>query len=87
MAEIVYALCAVMSTVCATLLLRGYLRSRSRLLLWASLAFGFYAANSLFLFVDMSIFPEVDSGGPFWRNVLGAVSGSLLLFGLIWEIE
>lgn len=87
MPEIVYGLCAAMSLVCATLLLRGFLRTRSRLLLWASLSFGFYALNSMFLYVDMAIFPNIDSSGPFWRNLLGAISGSLLVFGLIWEIE
>lgn len=87
MPEVVYGLCAAMSLVCATLLWRGYRRTKSRLLLWASLSFGFYALNSTFLFVDMAVFPDIDSAGPFWRNILGAISGSLLIFGLIWEIE
>ena len=34
MATLVYALCALTSLACAVLLLRGYLSSRARLLLW-----------------------------------------------------
>lgn len=87
MAEIVFLLCSILSLACAGLLLRGYRANRTQLLLWSSLSFGVLALNSIFLFVDMMIFPNIDLGGPFWRNLLGAVSGSLLLFGLIWEIQ
>lgn len=87
MAEAVYAICAFTSLICAGLLFRGFLKSHSRLLLWTALAFSFYALNCIFLFVDMALFPEVDANGPFWRNMLGAFSGGLLLFGLIWEVS
>lgn len=39
MAEIVYALRALTSVLCAILLLRGYRISETRLLFWASLCF------------------------------------------------
>ncbi len=86
MAEIVFALSAVMSAVCTILLLRGYSQGRSALLLWAGLAFVFMTANNVVLFVDMIVLPTTDIGGAFWRNMLAAISGSLLLFGLIWEV-
>jgi hypothetical protein len=74
-----------MSIACAVLLLRGYRKSRSRLLLWSSLAFGAFAVNNLLLFVDTVVLPDIDFHGWMWRNLLGAIAGSLLLFGFIWD--
>ena len=39
MAEAIYALCALASSTCALLLVRGYLRTRLRLTLLACLCF------------------------------------------------
>ncbi len=86
MAEFVYLLCAVASVLSATMLFRGYLSARSQLLLWSSLCFGFLAANNVMLFVDLVLLPNMDFGGIVWRNGLGAIAGSLLLFGLVWEL-
>jgi hypothetical protein len=85
MAELVYMLCALASLSCAIILWRGFLRTRTRLLLWCSLCFAVFAANCIFLFIDLGLFPLTDLQGPFWRNLLGAAAGSLMLFGLIWE--
>ena len=83
MAEIVYALCALTSIVCAALLLRAYLRSRAKLLLWSSLCFAGLAANNVLLFVDLVLVPDVDLS--IWRS-LPAIAGLLvLLYGLIWD--
>lgn len=86
MAESVYVLCALMSFACAFLLLRAHSVSGSRLLLWSGLCFGFLALNNIVLVVDLVILPEIDFQGSIWRNGIGAVAGSLLLFGLIWEL-
>ena len=85
-ADVVYCLCALMSILCGWLLLRRYTQSRSRLLLWSGLAFLGLSVDNLLLFVDTIVLPNVDFSGEFWRNTVGAVSGSLLLFGLIWEV-
>ena len=85
MSEVVYALCALMSVSCAVFLFRGYRSNRTRLLLWSSLAFAFLALNNLVLFFDLVIFPDVDFGGGIVRSLTGAIGGSLLLFGFIWE--
>ncbi len=85
MAELVYALCALTSLACAALLSRGYLRSRSRLLLWSSLCFVGLMLNNVLLFVDLVIIPDVSLA--LWRN-LAALAGLLvLLYGLIWDVE
>ena len=83
MATAVYVLCALTSVVCAWLLWRGYLRSRSRLLLWSALCFVVLALNNVLLFVDLSVWQSVDLAG--WRAGSGLAGLAILLFGLIWE--
>lgn len=87
MAEAVYVLCALLSIGSAILLIRGYRISKSSLLMWSSLCFSLMALNNIILFVDMMIVPEIDISGPYLRNLTGALAGTLLLFGLIWEIS
>jgi len=85
MAEIVFILCAVMSGICALALTIGYRKSRNRLLLWSALCFLLLAINNFFLCFDLLLFPTLNLDGPFWRNLLTAASGILLLAGLITE--
>jgi hypothetical protein len=82
--EAVYLLCAATSIACAILLLRGYLRQRTRLLLWSSLCFVLLALNNALLFIDLIIVPTgLDLS--LWRSVTALSGVSVLLFGLIWE--
>jgi hypothetical protein len=84
MAEITYVLCAATSILCAVLLLRGYLRSRSRLLMWSTLCFIGLAINNILLFVDLVILPEsVDLR--IVRSASALLSLLLMVAGLIWE--
>lgn len=84
MAEAVYILCAITSAACAAILLRGYLRQRTRLLLWSSLCFVLLAVNNALLFVDLILVPDaIDLS--LWRSATALAGVSLLLFGLIWE--
>jgi hypothetical protein len=84
MAEAVYLLCAATSVACAVLLLRGYARQRTRLLLWSSVCFALLALNNTLLFVDLIIIPEaVDLS--IWRSVTALAGIAVLLFGLVWE--
>lgn len=84
MARLVYALCTVASTMVAALLVRGFLRSRARLLLWSALCFVLLAANNLLLFIDFSL-PMVDLS--VWRAIPIVVGLALLIYGLIWEVR
>ncbi len=81
MATLVYALCALTSTACAFLLLRGYMRSRFRLLLWSGLCFGGLALNNVLLFVDKRVIPEMDLS--VWRTVPAQLGIALLLYGFV----
>ena len=83
MAELIYVLCAVTSTLCAVLLTRSYLRTRSRLLLWSALAFVGLAINNILLFVDLANVTHVDLSWP--RTATALVGMSLFVVGLILE--
>lgn len=83
MASVVYALCTLTSGVCAALLLRAYLSSRARLLLWSTLSFLGLACNNLLLFIDLIVFPGLDLS--LYRTLTAAVAVMVLLLGLIWD--
>jgi Family of unknown function (DUF5985) len=80
---VVYALCAVTSIACAWLLLRGYARTRFRLLLWSGLCFVGLALNNILLFIDLRVLPETDLS--LVRTFPALVGVALLLYGLLLE--
>jgi hypothetical protein len=82
MRTFVYALCALTSLLAATLLVRSYLVTRTRLLLWSSLCFSGLALNNIVLVIDKAT-PDVDLS--LARTVPGLIGMLLMLFGLIWE--
>jgi hypothetical protein len=84
MAEIVYALCALTSLLCAILLFLGFRRSRVQLLFWSSWCFAFQAIGNIVLFVDKIVLPtEVDLS--LWRLIPQLTGAMLLVYGLIKE--
>jgi len=85
MKPIAYILCALVSLLCAVLLLRGFFRGRHRLLLWSGLCFaGLTIANTL-VFLDLVMLPNTDLYP--LRLAITAVSVLALLFALLWEGE
>lgn len=79
----VYALCAITSLACAILLVRGYLRSQVRLLLWSGLCFIGLALNNFLLFIDLRVLPATDLSVV---RTMPAIAGvAVLLYGLVWE--
>jgi uncharacterized protein DUF5985 len=83
MAAVVYSLCAITGALCACLLTRAYLRSRSRLLLWSSICFAGLALNNIALWADKLVFPATDLS--VLRISIGLFATLILLYGLIWE--
>lgn len=86
MASLVYLLGAIVTATCAILLLRGFARSRGRLLLWSGLCFGGLTLSNVLLFVDLGLLgPERSLY--MWR--LGTAAGAMLLlvYGLVFESE
>jgi len=82
-ADAIYLLCAATSLLTAWLLLRQYRARRTRLLLWSSAAFIGLATNNVLVFVDYSLWTDVDLSLP--RSLSGVVAMLLLVYGLIWE--
>ena len=82
---IVFLLCLITSVACAALLVRSYLRTRARLLLWTAVCFVFLALNNLAVVLDVVLLPAIDFVPLRQLASLGAVS--VLLFGFIWEAD
>lgn len=84
MATAVYTLCAVLSLACAAVLLRAWRASRSRLLLWSGLCFGWLAVSNVLLFFDLAIIGEATDLR--WARSATFLAGTAtLLGGLIWD--
>ncbi|HEX4740000.1 MAG TPA: DUF5985 family protein [Caulobacteraceae bacterium] len=81
----VYVLCLLTSIVCSILLLRAYIRTKGRLLLWTAISFVFLSLNNLCLVADLVIFPDVDL--TFLRQGTTLLALATLLYGFIWEVE
>ncbi len=90
-AETVYVLCSLTSIACALLLLRGYVRTRVRLLLWSGLCFVGLTMNNVLLFIDKVVVPEIQTvaGVEFavWRSLCALLALVVLLLGLIWDSD
>ena len=83
LANAIYVLCALTSITCAVLLVRGYRRSRVRLLFWSAWCFVGLALNNILLILDVRVLTQVDL--EFWRAVPAVIGVSLLVYGLVWE--
>jgi hypothetical protein len=84
-ATIIYVLCALTSGLCAVLLLRGYARSRARLLFWSGLCFVGLALNNSLLVLDVNVISHVDLST--WRTLPALAGVALLVYGLVWETQ
>jgi hypothetical protein len=80
---LVYILCGATCLLCSFLLLRGYLLTSVRLLLWSGLCFLGLMADNAVLYIDLFVVPDVDLA--VWRKAPGFVAIALLIFGLVWE--
>ena len=80
-----YLLALITCMACTALLLREYLRTRVRLLLWSTLCFVGLSINNGLLFADLVLFPTDD------LRVLRAASAlvgmAFLLYGFVWEAD
>jgi hypothetical protein len=83
MDKVVYGLSAATAFACAILLLRSYIRTRFRLLMWSGLCFAGLCLNNILLVLDKFVFLDVDLSP--WRLGLGLASVLLLLVGMVLE--
>ena len=84
MAKLIYSLCTLTSFMCAWLLLRSYLRTKSKLLFWSGLCFVGLTVNNVLLVLDRIVFPTSPDLS-IWRLTAALTSLILLLYGLIYE--
>lgn len=82
---LVFLLCALTSAICLGLLVRGYVRSRNRLLLWSALCFLGLAINNTLLFLDVVVLPGIDLLP--LRHASAVAALFVLIWGFIWETE
>ena len=85
MAKIVYLLCAATAFSCAWLLLRAYLQTRARMLLWSAMCFGGLTVNNVLLVLDRLVLTTADLST--WRLAVALVAVLLLLTGLVLETD
>lgn len=85
MGQAVYLLGIITSLLCAFLLLRGYVRSRQRLLFWSGMCFAGLTISNFLVFLDLVIIPQTNLYR--WRLVSAAIAMAFLLYGLIWKSE
>jgi len=78
-----YLLCAVVSGASAFLLLRGYRRSRSRMVLWTGVAFVFLTVSNILLVFDLLNTMDLARARP----ILISTGLAFLIYGLVWEQE
>lgn len=86
LAKFVYLLGALVTATSAILLLRGFARSRSRLLLWSGLCFAGLTLSNVLLFIDLVVLGE-DQSLYMWRLSTAAAAMLLLVYGLVFESE
>jgi hypothetical protein len=85
MAALIYSLCALVAALCTFLLLRAWVSSRYRLLLWTGVCFAALTATNGLLFLDKVVFPEVDLTAA--RQLITLAGMSVLLYGLVWDAQ
>ena len=85
MVGLIYLLCALTALLCSWLLLRAYIRSKYKLLLWGGLCFAGFTLNNTLLIIDKFIVPYVDLS--VWRHLVALASVMVFLYGLIWDSE
>ena len=83
MTAALYILTCATTLLCATLLLRAFVKVRKRLLLWSGLCFVGLSISNIFVVADLLLFPNIDLYT--YRLGSAAVSMVLILYGLIWE--
>lgn len=86
MASAVYLLGTLVTLLCACLLLRAYMNTRTRLLLWSGLCFVGLTIGNALVCIDLMLLPTDVS---LYRLRLGTAAASMLLlvYGLIFESE
>jgi len=82
----VFFICVITSVICMGLLIRGWRRTGTRLLLWSALCFVGLTVNNLLVFIDLVLLPDTIDLLPL-RHIASLAAVSVLLWGFIWEAD
>ena len=83
---VLYLIAMLTSAACMLLLIRAYLDSRLRILLWSALCFVGLTVNNLLLFVDLVLLPtSVDLR--VYRYTAALIGMLFLIYGFITDSE
>jgi hypothetical protein len=74
----------VTSVLCALLLWRAYMRTRTPLLLWCAISFGLLALNNTMFVIDVLWVPAASLVTLRQLTAFGAAA--VLIYGFIWEV-
>lgn len=85
LAKLIYGMCMLTSFACMLLLLRGFFRTRVRLLLWSGICFAGLTINNTLLMLDEEFYPDYDLST--WRLVAALLALLPLLYGMVVEDE
>jgi hypothetical protein len=83
MGLVIFGLCAFTAALCAVMLMRSYLRTRFRLLLWSALCFAGLTANNVLLLLDNTVLRDIDLST--WRLLAALAAMLMLVVGLVLE--
>jgi len=81
----VYLLCLLTSLLCAALLLKSYLATRVRLLLFSAICFALLSLNNLLVLCDLVLLPSVDLLP--YRHAAALAGVTVLLGAFILDVE
>lgn len=84
-ATFIYLVGFAASSICASLLVRSYLQTRTKLLLWSAICFVLLALNNAIVVLDLVVLPGTDLG--LVRAVTALAGISALLYGFMWELQ
>jgi len=85
MSGLIYGLCMATAALCAVLLLKSYVRTHYRLLLWSGICFALLSVSNLLLVVDKVMMPGVDLS--LVRSGTALIAMTTLLYGLVFNAE
>ena len=83
---LIYCLCLLASATCAALLVRGYNKSKTPLLMYSAVCFVFLALNNFLVVIDLLLLPTTIDLAVL--RLIAALAGvATLLYGFIWELD
>ena len=82
---ILYFLAIATSLACTVLLFRGYVSSRTRILMWSAVCFTCLTLNNVLLFLDLVVLPDIDLR--LFRHITALAGMMFMIYGFIYDTD